>query len=134
MMNLCGVCCDFAIMGDLVLQNLCCCDEGDDENRGFGKSTVFLAQGRFLGDTRLAVSRFSFPNACFFGGEVLKLIRRDLTLCRERGSGSDRINCNAPCFSIFLLAFMCVLMECGWFFFWSVSGVLGPSEAVLLAL
>lgn len=133
MMNLCGVCCDLAIMGDLVLQNLCCCDEGDDRNRGFGKSTVFLAQGRFLGDTRFVVCRFSFPKSPFFGGEFLKLIR-ERTLCRDGGSDSDRIDCNAPCFSIFLLAFICVFMGCGLYFFWSVSGVLGPSEMVLLAL
>lgn len=42
------------LCGDFVLQNLWWFLGGDEWNNGFGNSTVFLAQGRFLGDTLFA--------------------------------------------------------------------------------
>jgi hypothetical protein len=52
----------------------------DEENKGLGNSTVFLAHGLFFGDILFAkYLLFSFffslsKSLTFFGGETLKLI------------------------------------------------------------
>lgn len=66
------------MIGDLVLQNLGCLEEGEERNRGLGKSTVFLAQGLFLGDTRLAATfgvTFFFSGFLLMGDVALNLMR-----------------------------------------------------------
>lgn len=135
--NLCGVCnCLFLpIIGDLVLQNFCCCaEEAVDRNKGLGNRTVFLAHGLFLGDTLFAMCRlFSFSTSLIFRGETLKLIR-DRALWSDGDSHSDRINCSLVCFSLFLLAFNSVFSGCGfWFRRWEI-GVFGSSRDVFLVL
>lgn len=105
--NLCGVVCRFrAIIGDFVLQNLWVFELGDEWNNGLGKRTVFLAQGRFLGDTlfTLISIKFSLPISLLWRGEDAKLMR-DLALWSD-GEMGDRIDWEVVtcCFSLFLRA------------------------------
>lgn len=133
--NLCGAPLFLDITGDLVLQNLCCCEEGTDRNRGLGNSTVFLAQGLFLGDTLFAICLlFSLSNSLTFWGETLKLIL-ERAFPSEGDVGSDRADSSLVCFSLFLLVLSWVFSGCCpfWFVRCGGTGVLGSSVSVFLA-
>lgn len=133
--NLCGVPLFLDITGDLVLQNLCCCEEDVDMNKGLGNNTAFLAQGLFLGDTLFAIYLLlSLSNSLTFWGETLKLIL-ERALPSVGDFDSDRAESNLACFSLFLLALSWVFS--GLCNLWGVlcggPGVLGSSVSVFLA-
>lgn len=105
MMNLWGCCWCLLLpmIGDLVLQNLGWFEEGEERNRGLGNSTVFLVQGLFLGDTRLAATfgtTFFFSGLRLMGEVALNLIRE-----RARWSLGDDLESigRIGCFSILRL-------------------------------
>lgn len=103
--NLCGVASRFlGMIGDFVLQNLWVLELGDEWNNGLGNRTVFLAHGRFLGDTLFTLFsiKFSLSISLLWRGEDTKSMR-DLARWRD-GEMDDRVDRDVTCFSLFLLA------------------------------
>lgn len=103
---------------------------GEEEvKRGLGNNTVFLAQGRFLGDTRWAATDGLPPTICsslaVASGEFDLNLMRDLAL-ETAGDCSDRMILNRPCFSFTRLACISVFSRADdLFVLRAVMGVVG---------
>lgn len=118
------------MIGDFVLQNLWVFELGDEWNSGLGNRTVFLAHGRFLGDTLFTLFsiKFSLSISLLWRGEDTKSMR-DLARWRD-GEMDDRVDRDVTCFSLFLRARISEFSGFVglWFFRQKSIGVFGSEE------
>lgn len=118
------------MIGDFVLPNLWVFEVGDEWNKGLGNRTVFLAHGRFLGDTLFTLfsMKFSLSISRLWRGEDAKSMR-DFARWRD-GEIDDRVDRDVTCFSLFLRARISEFSGFVglWFFRRKLIGVFGSEE------